>query len=59
MESSGYSSKTLQKGACLYAPLDKILRYRGKIVFSDDDDYYYDNHDDDELMMMMVMVVMN
>ena len=26
VESSGYSSKTLQKGLCPYAPLDKVLR---------------------------------
>ena len=28
VESSGYSSKTLQKGSCPYAPLDKVLWYR-------------------------------
>ena len=27
VESSGYSSKTLQKGSCPYAPLDEVLRY--------------------------------
>ena len=27
VESSGYSSKTLQKGSCPYAPLDEALRY--------------------------------
>ena len=27
VESSGYSSKTLQKESCPYAPLDKVLRY--------------------------------
>ena len=27
MESSGYSSKTLRKGSCPYAPLDEVLRY--------------------------------
>ena len=26
VESSGYSSKTLQKGSCPYAPLDEVLR---------------------------------
>ena len=26
VESSGYSSKTLQKGSCPYAPLDEALR---------------------------------
>ena len=29
VESSGYSSKTLQKGSCPYAPLDEVLRYVG------------------------------
>ena len=33
MESSGYSSKTLRKGSCPYAPLDEVLRYR-KVVSS-------------------------
>ena len=33
VESSGYSSKTLQKGSCPYAPLDEALRY-GIVVFS-------------------------
>ena len=27
VESSGYSSKTLQKGSCPCAPLDEVLRY--------------------------------
>ena len=27
VESSGYSSKTLQKGSCQYAPLDEAVRY--------------------------------
>ena len=27
VESSRWSSKTLQKGSCLYAPLDEVLRY--------------------------------
>ena len=27
VESSGYSSKTLQKGSCPYAPLDEVLWY--------------------------------
>ena len=27
VESSGYSSKTLKKGSCPYAPLDEVLRY--------------------------------
>ena len=27
VESSGYSSKTLQKGSYPYAPLDEVLRY--------------------------------
>ena len=27
VESSGYSSKTLQKGSCPHAPLDEVLRY--------------------------------
>ena len=27
VESSGYSSKTLQKGSCPYAPLDEVLQY--------------------------------
>ena len=27
MESSGYSSKSLKKGSCPYAPLDEVLRY--------------------------------
>ena len=27
VESSGYSSKTLKKGPCPYAPLDEALRY--------------------------------
>ena len=27
VESSGYSSKTLKKGSCPYAPLDEALRY--------------------------------
>ena len=27
VESSGYSSKTLQKGSCPYAALDEVLRY--------------------------------
>ena len=27
VESSGYSSKTRQKGSCPYAPLDEVLRY--------------------------------
>ena len=27
VESSGYSSKTLQKGSCTYAPLNEVLRY--------------------------------
>ena len=26
VETSGYSSKTLQKGSCPYAPLDEVLR---------------------------------
>ena len=26
-QDSGYSSKTLQKGSCPYAPLDEVLRY--------------------------------
>ena len=26
VESSGYSSKTLQKGSCPYAPLDEVLQ---------------------------------
>ena len=34
VESSGYSSKTLQKGSCPYAPLDEVLQYgiRGFIL---------------------------
>ena len=27
VESSGYSSKTLQNGSCQYAPLDEVLQY--------------------------------
>ena len=33
VESSGYSSKTLQKGSYPYAPLDEVLRYIWKIFF--------------------------
>ena len=34
VESSGYSSKTLQKGSCPYAPLNEALRYITICIFS-------------------------
>ena len=32
VESSGYSSKTLQKGSCPYAPLDEVLWYSELLI---------------------------
>ena len=37
MELSGYSSKTLQKGSCPYAPLDEVLRYGNLFFFGHHD----------------------